>query len=66
MNLLWFDRSGKVVGKVGEPARHNMLTLSRDGTQLVESKDQDIWLFDLTRGVSRPLTSGHLTAIFRP
>ena len=63
-DLLWFDRSGKVVGRVGEPALHNMLTLSRDGTQLVEARGQDIWLFDLTRGASRPLTSGQVSAIF--
>ena len=50
--LTWFDRSGKVVGTLGEPARHGGVQLSHDGTRaavpIVDKTrgTHDIWLYD--------------------
>jgi Tol biopolymer transport system component len=54
--LTWMDRSGKVVGLVGRPDLYRNPALSADGTRLAiqrtnESQVEDIWLFDLSRGV---------------
>ena len=56
--LLWFDRSGKRIGQVGEPAPYRNPRLSPDGkrvaVELVDgSGNRDIWILDLAR--SAPL-----------
>ena len=56
-NLMWFDRKGKNLGTIGPPGAHNMMALSHDGTQLVSSRDGDIWLLDVVRNVTRRLTN---------
>ncbi len=51
--LTWFDRSGKAVGTLGEPARHGGVQLSHDGTRaavpIVDKTrgTHDIWLYDV-------------------
>jgi Tol biopolymer transport system component len=53
--LVWFDRSGRRLGSVGEPGDYSTPRLSPDGKKLVvavreESKaDTDLWLFDFGR-----------------
>jgi Tol biopolymer transport system component len=61
--LTWFDRQGKVLGLVGEPGPFyagNVLSLSPDGSRLAlspfDALNQDIWLFDVARGVKTRFT----------
>ena len=61
--LTWYDRQGKVLGHVGEPAMRDELSLSPDGTRVAESRsagdgvrDWMVWQLDLNRGVSSRLT----------
>ena len=59
--LTWFDRDGKRLGTIGEPAAHEQLALSPDGRRAAHRDDigsvaGDLWLTDLTRGVSEKLT----------
>ena len=54
--LRWFDRSGKAIGDVGEPARQGNPALSPDGTRLAVERGRDIWVIELARGLARRLT----------
>jgi serine/threonine protein kinase/Tol biopolymer transport system component len=60
--LTWFDRTGNVIGKIGEPADYSNPVLSPDERHLAvcvrdpQSKKRDIWLFDLVRGSSSRFT----------
>ncbi len=59
--LTWFDRQGKVLGHVGEPAARDELSLSPDGTRVAEGRVDDkgtwvVWGLDLARGVNTRLT----------
>jgi Tol biopolymer transport system component len=53
--LVWFDRSGKELGTVGEPDPHDPLnpSLSRDGRRLALTRmidgNTDVWIVDLDR-----------------
>ncbi len=64
VQLTWLDRSGKELGKVGEPGDYNDIVLSPDAKRAaltVASPDSgtvDIWVQDLSRGVRTRLTSG--------
>ena len=57
-----FDRTGKTVGTVGEPAGYTTPSLSPDGTRLAVARYElavparDIWVFDLARGNRLRLT----------
>ena len=59
--LTWFDRQGKKLGTVGEPAVFADLSLSPDGKTAVASRattqgtlNGNLWLYDLTRPQSAP------------
>jgi Tol biopolymer transport system component len=60
--LVWFDRSGKRLSAVGQPADYSNPALSPDKKKLAVSvrdpvsRTRDIWVFDLTRGTSSRLT----------
>src|SRR5262249_10553934 len=60
--LVWFDRSGKQLGTVGEPADYSNPSLSADDKRLAvgvrdpKTKSRDIWLFDLARGAKSRFT----------
>jgi Tol biopolymer transport system component len=60
--FVWFDRNGKELGKVGEPAAMGAgLALSRDGRRLVvdvrgADGTTNIWQLELDRGVRSRLT----------
>jgi Tol biopolymer transport system component/predicted Ser/Thr protein kinase len=62
--LLWFDRSGKQIGALGDPAAYNALELSPDGKRASVNipdeagKGQDIWLYDMARGLRTRFTFG--------
>jgi eukaryotic-like serine/threonine-protein kinase len=61
--LVWFDRSGKIVGRVGTPASVQRPAISPDGNILaVDRRDPqtgfyDLWLYDLVRGTASRLTA---------
>jgi eukaryotic-like serine/threonine-protein kinase len=61
--LVWFDRSGRQVGVLGDPAHYRDPDLSPDGKKVaVDIRDsvtnrQDIWLYDVTRGLRTRFTS---------
>jgi eukaryotic-like serine/threonine-protein kinase len=59
--LVWMDRSGKELGKIGTPGPYSDVELSPDGTRLAygfadKSGTQDIWVRDLKREVASRLT----------
>jgi Tol biopolymer transport system component len=56
----WLDRTGKLVGEVGEPGEHSTFRLSPDGRRAAISRDapsgSDLWLLEVQRGVSSRFT----------
>jgi Tol biopolymer transport system component len=60
--LVWFDRTGRQLGAVGDPAEYGDVELTPDGRRVVVSvldpvpNTRDLWLFDLDRGVRTRLT----------
>jgi Tol biopolymer transport system component len=57
--LIWFDRSGKRIGKIGEPDYYAMVRLSRDGRRLAATigRDaEDVWVYDLERNLQSRFT----------
>jgi eukaryotic-like serine/threonine-protein kinase len=61
--LTWFDRSGKVLGRLGEPGLLQWPAISPDGaTVAVDRRDSqsglpDLWLHDIARDTSSRLTN---------
>jgi len=61
-DLQWFDRSGKNLGMLGQPASYTGPALSPDGTRVAvaimdpQAKARDLWVFDLKRGTNSRLT----------
>jgi hypothetical protein len=60
--LVWYDRNGRELGAVGEPAEYGNFALSPDGRRLAVQQDDprsgnpDLWIRDLARGVSSRFT----------
>ena len=60
--LVWFDRSGKQIGALGDQARSGDLELAPDGRRVAVSvfdlvrRTRDIWLFDIARGLRTRFT----------
>jgi serine/threonine protein kinase/Tol biopolymer transport system component len=60
--LLWFDRRGAVLGRVGEPANYLNLNLSPDDQQVAVSQtdesteNRDIFIFEMTSNRLRQLS----------
>ena len=61
-SLQWFDRNGKKLTTVGEPADYSNPSLSPDESKLAvcirdpQTRTRDIWIFDLLRGGKTRLT----------
>jgi len=54
-----FDRSGKKLGDIGEPANFGSLSLSPDGTRIateITGSDTNVWIYEVARGVRTRLT----------
>ncbi|MEO8574722.1 MAG: protein kinase [Pyrinomonadaceae bacterium] len=72
--LTWFDRAGKSLGPIGDPAGYHEPSLSKDGTKVLFGRSEgaepgDIYLQDLSRGNMTRLTfdpSVDATSIFSP
>jgi Tol biopolymer transport system component len=68
--LAWFDRSGKRLESVGEPADYNHPRISHDGRRVVfvvtdtQSSDTDLWLYELARRAKTRFTFGPGVNIF--
>jgi tRNA A-37 threonylcarbamoyl transferase component Bud32/dipeptidyl aminopeptidase/acylaminoacyl peptidase len=61
--LTWYDQSGNVLGRAGEPGYYRYLSLAPDGTHLAMEKGRhgeapSVWLMDLARGTSTRLAFG--------
>jgi len=61
--LLWFDRNGKQIGEIGPPGDFYTPSLSPDGRKLAirvtapgASTVNNIWIYDLARGVKTRVT----------
>lgn len=58
--LVWLDRDGRRIGRVGENANYSQPALSPDGKRLAvrvsEAGRGDIWVFDLTRDIRSRFT----------
>ncbi len=60
--LTWFDRSGKELGRVGDPAVQANPNLSPDGSRVaiditdLKSNNLDVWIRDLNKGTSTRFT----------
>jgi serine/threonine protein kinase/Tol biopolymer transport system component len=62
--LVWFDRTGKQLGRVAERERYADPRLSPDGKRLavtVGDPQTNIWVFDLVRGTKTRLTFDNAT-----
>jgi Tol biopolymer transport system component len=72
--LTWFDRSGKMLGVVGDPGPYADVQLSPDGRWASATKagaegHADVWLIDVARSQSRRFTidtTGGFGAVWRP
>lgn len=66
--LAWFDRSGRNVQNVGDPAGYLTLSISRDGQRVLFDRIEpkrgtlDLWMLDRARGTETRLTSGSDTS----
>lgn len=58
--LVWFDRTGKQVGMLGDPATQADIALSPDGKRasvsISDGKQRDIWAYDVARGLRTRIT----------
>ena len=60
----WFDRTGKQLGALGDPAVYNSMELSPDDKRVSVSiadetgKNVDIWVYDVARGLRTRFTFG--------
>ena len=60
--LTWFDRTGKQVGALGDPAPYGDLKLSPDGKRVaaeireLQFGHRDLWLYDVARGTRTRFT----------
>ena len=54
--LRWLDRSGAELGTVGEPREYHDPLLSPDETKVAVSRDDDVWILDVSRGTEQRFT----------
>jgi Tol biopolymer transport system component len=61
LQLTWLDRSGEQLETLGEPAAYNQIALSPDGRRVAAEvwgeNGIDLWVMDVSRGVSSRVTS---------
>jgi Tol biopolymer transport system component len=60
--LVWIDRDGKELGKIGQPDTYSDVSLAPDGSRIAYSlsdtrtETRDVWVRDLTRDTASRLT----------
>jgi len=60
--LEWYDRSGKPLGTIGDPAQYGYGFISPDGKKIAydiydpQSRNRDVWIYDLTRQIKTRFT----------
>jgi Tol biopolymer transport system component len=59
--LAWSDRKGRILQKIGQPDAYGQISLAPDNRSAaveirVDDGEYDLWLMDMTRGVSSRLT----------
>jgi Tol biopolymer transport system component len=60
--LVWFDRTGREAGSIGEPGRYRDPALSPDGKRVAVARrdprlnTDDVWVFDAVRGTGSRMT----------
>jgi eukaryotic-like serine/threonine-protein kinase len=65
--IVWLDRAGKEVGKIGDESGHSRVRISRDGRRILFDRTRpgigtvDMWLLDAERGVEQQLTTDRLS-----
>ena len=64
-DLIWRDRRGAEIGRVGSPAAYNSISLSPDGNRLVagivnQRGVRDLWTIDVDRGIPARIDSAGL------
>jgi serine/threonine protein kinase/Tol biopolymer transport system component len=70
--LVWRDRNGREVGRVGMPQLYRKFRLSPDHTRIAmeiaepDSQRSNIWVHDVVRGVSTRITSDAIGGISSP
>ena len=63
--ILWYDRNGKQAAETGTPGIFDTPTISSDGDKLAitmlnpSAGQNDIWVYDLARGIPTRLTFSH-------
>ena len=67
--LTWLDRTGMLLGTVGEPGGYTYpFRLSPDGRRVAASRDRsggnDLWLLDFERGISSRFTSTSRSSVY--
>ena len=74
-HLVWRDRQGEELGRVGEPVFISEMSLSPNGDQAVArildlgSGQSDLWLYEMTRGLGSRFTfdgSGSRSGVWSP
>ena len=60
--LIWVDRNGRPIAKLGDPGPYIHIDLSKDEKRLLleryESVSGTLWVMDTARGIAAPFTSG--------
>src|SRR5690242_20550915 len=60
VQLVWWDRSGKPVGRFGPPGTYDHFRLAPDEKRIAfstsQSDNRDVWVLDSVRGVPSRLT----------
>ena len=60
--LVWVDRTGAEIEKIGEPGKYGDIALSPDNRMLIygmenpQSETDDLWMYDITRKVASRFT----------
>ncbi len=60
--LIWVDRSGEFLSRIGEPGKYGDIALSPDGNRLLyavenpQTETKDFWMYDLRRDVTSRFT----------
>jgi WD40 repeat protein len=64
-HVMWADRTGRMTPALPVPGRYSAAVLSPDGRSIalvVANPNANIWLYNLARGSTTPLTTGEATA----